>query len=66
MTIKHDVFLSQEDKKNLNKKLAPFEQDLESLSTSTPDRIHLKLQEEQYDKKLDSLTDSYQEMLSLI
>gem|GEM_PF-5754457 len=66
MTIKHDTFLSDSDKRSLNKNLAPFEEDLESLSTSAPDWIHLKLSEEKYDDKLDALTDRYQKMLELI
>ncbi len=66
LSVKHDTLLHKEDKESLQTSIHNFMSEIESLSSSSPDWIHLKLQEENYQKKLKDLTTIYQEKLELL
>ncbi len=66
LTIEHDSMLHKNDKKKLTDMIGIFEKDLETLSTSKPSRLDMKLKETSYNTTLQDITQEYQDMLHLL
>lgn len=66
MSIRNDTTLFEQDKKNLLIQLTWFDKQIEQLLSSTPKYIQLHLQNNQYAQKLSTITQLYQQKLSIV